>query len=117
MIHNLNLKDVYFNLIKAKIKTFEIRLFDEKRKLINPRDDIVFTNEETQEKLVAKVVSLIQFESFEKMATTLPSRLIGFENKTINQIVDIYHEFYSPQRERECGVLAIEILVKENENG
>lgn len=117
MVHNLNLKDVYFNLIKAKIKTFEVRLFDEKRKLISPRDDIVFTNETTQEKLRAKVVSLIQFETFEKMATALPSRLIGFENKTINQIVDTYHEFYSPQREREYGVLAIEILVEENENG
>ena len=117
MTHNLNLKQVYFNLIKQKIKTFEVRLYDEKRKQISIGDDLVFTCESTGEKLCVAVTSLLKFESFEKMATSLPSRLIGFENKTVNEIVDTYHEFYTPQKEKENGVLAIEIKVKENTNG
>ncbi len=112
MEHNLNLKEVYFNLIKNKIKTFEVRLSDEKRKLINIGDTIVFTNDSNKnEQLSTKVVNLITFESFEKMATSLPSRLIGFEGKTINEIVDTYYQFYTPEKEKNYGVLAIEVCV------
>lgn len=116
MIHNLNLKEVYFNLVKDKIKTFEVRLFDEKRKLINVGDTIIFTcGDDKNPTLETRVVSLLQFESFEKMASYIPSRLIGFENCTINQIIDTYHKFYTPEQEKFYGVLAIEVQVIEGE--
>ena len=116
MIHDLNLREAYFNLVKDKIKTFEVRLFDEKRKLINVGDTIIFTcGDNKNPTLKTKVVSLLQFDSFEKMASLIPSRLIGFENCTINQIVDTYHNFYTPEQEKIYGVLAIEVQVIEGE--
>ena len=51
MIHYLNLHDAPFQSIKNKLKTIEMRLNDERRKLINVGDIIVFTNNVTNETL------------------------------------------------------------------
>ena len=43
MIHNMKLNEKPFNNIKNGTKTVEYRLFDEKRKLLNVGDNIVFS--------------------------------------------------------------------------
>ena len=45
------------------------------------------------------------------MISTLPPEKLGFENLTNNQIVDIYHQFYSAEYEKKYGVLAIKIQI------
>ena len=52
MTHYMTLVDLAFNAIKNKTKTIEMRLNDEKRKLIKINDLIIFTNNVTNEKLV-----------------------------------------------------------------
>ena len=54
-IHNLKLQQKPFNSIKNKEKTIEMRLYDDKRKLIKTGDEIIFTNIVTNEKLKTKV--------------------------------------------------------------
>ena len=44
MIHNMKLNKKTFNNIKNGIKQIELRLYDEKRALINLNDTIVFHN-------------------------------------------------------------------------
>lgn len=44
MNHKMSLRNKPFNSIKSGTKTIELRLYDEKRKLISVGDIITFTN-------------------------------------------------------------------------
>lgn len=106
----MKLKSVYFDLIKAGQKVFEGRLNDEKRQLISAGDSIVFKREPAlEDSFNAVVKDLLFFDSFEKMASTLPLEKLGFANKTVNEVMEIYHQFYSVEDENKYGVVAIEV--------
>ncbi len=110
MIHEMKLKDIYFNKIKSGKKMYEIRLNDDKRKQIDVGDIIIFKKTSNPfEILQTKVVDLIYFDSFNEMISTLPKEKVGFEKESLSQIVDIYHQFYSEEDEGRLGVLAIKI--------
>ena len=108
----MKLQSKYFDKIKQGEKIYEIRLNDEKRKLINIDDTIIFKKEpDYTENIFCKVTDLIHFNSFNSMIDALPPTFVGFENLTINEIVNIYHEFYSPCDEIKYGVLAIKVEI------
>lgn len=110
MTHELKLKSQYFDLIKNGTKIYEIRLNDAKRQLIKIGDSIIFHKEPLlDEKLKLVVKDLIYFDSFENMAKTLPSNEIGFAGKSIREIIDTYHQFYSVENEKLFGVVAIKL--------
>ena len=48
-------------------KVYEVRLYDEKRQLINKGDEIVFTNLTTKEMMTVKVTEIKRYESFKAM--------------------------------------------------
>lgn len=110
MIHEMKLREIYFDKIKSGEKIYEIRLNDEKRKLITVDDDIVFKKEpELKEALTAKVKELIHFDSFNDMVNFLPLKDVGFANASKEEVIDIYHQFYSQEDETNYGILAIKI--------
>lgn len=110
MIHEMKLKEKYFDMIKVGKKIYEVRLNDEKRQLIGVGDVIVFKKEPNLvEKVDTIVKDLIHFNSFEEMAKTLPLDKVGFFNKKIKEVVDVYHEFYSQEEENKYGVVAIKV--------
>lgn len=110
MIHEMKLRAKYFNLIKQGKKNYEVRLNDEKRKLINVGDVITFKKEsELNESFNVVVKDLIYFNSFEKMANTLPLEKVGFETEMADEVVNTYHQFYTIENEKEYGVVAIKI--------
>ena len=43
-MHNMSVKEKYYNLLKSGKKTIELRLFDEKRQKIKIGDIIEFSN-------------------------------------------------------------------------
>ena len=110
MIHEMKLKAVYFNKIKNGSKVYEIRLNDEKRKIINVGDIIIFKKEpELTETLQTVVKDLVYFKSFKEMVDTLPLEKIGFENLSKDEVESIYHGFYSSENELKYGVVAIKV--------
>ncbi len=112
MKHEMKLRAIYFNKIKNGSKIYEIRLNDEKRSIIDVGDLIEFKKEpELSETLLTEVKDLVYFESFEEMAKTLPLEKIGFENETIQETIDVYHQFYSVEDEQKYGVVAIKVQV------
>jgi len=112
MIHNMNLRSIYFNKIKSGEKIYEIRLNDEKRQQIDVGDVVIFTNEENKaDKLQTIVEDLIYFKSFDEMIETLPSKKIGFDNSDKITIKSIYRSFYSEENELKYGVVAIKVKV------
>lgn len=59
MIHDMKLKAIYFDKIKTGEKIYEIRLNDEKRKLINVGDVLIFNKEpELKEKIATEVKAI-----------------------------------------------------------
>ena len=113
MIHEIKVKEQYYNKIKTKEKIYEVRLFDEKRQKIKI-GDIIKINKEPQmvESLNAKVIDLLYFKNFEEMANNLPAKQIGFDGSNWEYIVNEYHKFYSEQEEQKYGVIAIKIEVQ-----
>ena len=112
MQHSMKLKQPYFDLIKTKIKTYEIRLFDEKRQKIQVGDEIVFEKDPNDgEVLHTFVVDLLRFPNFSTMLETLDFNKIGFGGKTKEEIEKTYHEFYTKEEEQMFGVLAIKVQV------
>lgn len=112
MIHEMKLKSIYFEKIKGGQKIYEIRLNDEKRKIIDVGDIIIFKKEpDLQESIKAIVKDLIYFTSFKEMANTLPLDKVGFDHMTKDEVESIYYSFYSLENEARHGVVAIKIEV------
>lgn len=110
MKYEMKLREVYFEKIKSGEKIYEIRLFDEKRKLIKIGDVIVFKKEPNPDEfLVTEVVEMQVFKSFKAMAETLPNNSIGFAGFSADEIEKIYSEFYSKADEQKYGVVAIKV--------
>ncbi|RLF90227.1 isomerase [Thermococci archaeon] len=100
----MGLQEEYLRLIKEGKKRIEGRLYDEKRRRIKEGDIIIFEG-----KLRAKVKALRIYPSFKEML-----KKEGIENvlpgvKNIEEGVQIYRQFYSEEREKKYGVVAIEV--------
>ena len=110
MTHYMNLKKSPFEMIKNRHKTIELRLWDEKRSLININDEIIFScGEET---LTAKVLALHRFESFEALYESLDLLKCGYlpeELKTAK--ADDMNIYYSLEKQQKFGVVGIEIQI------
>lgn len=113
MLHEMKLKEIYFNMIKSGEKIYEIRLNDEKRRMIGVGDVIVFKKEpDLTESLQTIVEDLIYFDTFSEMINTLPLDKIGFAGDSKQNVEDVYHSFYSELEELKYGVVAIKVKTK-----
>lgn len=108
MIHYLNLHDAPFQSIKNKLKTIEMRLNDEKRKLINVGDIIVFTNNVTNKTMSCKVINIYPFKNFDELYKNFDKEKLGYlpDEIALPSDMEIY---YSKEKILTYGVLGIEI--------
>ena len=106
--HYMNLYPEPFNLIKNRTKTIEMRLNDEKRKLLKIGDLIVFTNTETKKELITEVIDLRAFSSFDELYAKYPKKVLGYKDSEIANPKDM-NEYYSDDNIKKYGTLAIEI--------
>ena len=67
MKHTMKLNDDPFKKINNGTKTIELRLYDDKRKLLNINDIIEFTNIKTNEKINVIIEDLYKYSSFEQL--------------------------------------------------
>ena len=108
MLHKMKLNESPFERIKNGTKTIEFRLFDEKRQQIKVGDQIEFSKlPDLQEKILVDVVELYREDSFE----SLFRKLYNDEEEIIRKTKAMY-EIYSPEKEKEYGVLGIKIKIK-----
>ena len=113
MIHIMNLNSEPFEMICSGQKTIELRLNDEKRRLIKVGDRIEFTQTKTGEILIAEVIALHEFDSFAELYRELPLLKCGYTAADITtakpEDMDLY---YTPEQQSKYGVLGIEIKVR-----
>ena len=108
MIHELRLHSDPFEKIKNGTKTIEMRLYDEKRKLIKENDIIEFTNRSTNEKIRTKVLKLHLYNSFDELYKDFDNVSLGYEENEIKDPKDM-ESYYSKEEQCQYGVVGIEI--------
>ena len=108
MIHKMKLKDKPFKSIKAGTKTIELRLYDEKRKLLNAGDVIEFTNIDTKEVIKVEILQLHRFNNFDDLYKHFNKVSMGYEENEVANPSDM-EEYYSKEEQQEYGVVGIEI--------
>ena len=109
MLHKMKLNEVPFERIKNGTKTIEFRLFDEKRQQIKVGDQIEFSKlPDLQETLLVDVVKLYRESTFKDLFKKLYT-----DAEEINKKTNSMYKYYSHEKEKQYGVLGIEIsLVK-----
>lgn len=109
MLHKMKLQEDPFERIKNGTKTVEFRLYDEKRRTIQIGDEIEFSKlPELQEKLLVKVIDLYKEESFEKLSKKV---FVGEDKEKIIEKAKSMNRFYTPEQEKEYGVVGIKIEI------
>ena len=108
MIHEMRLHKEPFEKIKQGTKTIEIRLYDEKRQLVQVGDTIDFISRATGEILSTQVVALHCFQTFAELYKHFDKISLGYgENETANP--NDMAKYYSQEDQAKYGVVGIEI--------
>lgn len=108
MKHEMRLHNRPFEKIKRKTKTVELRLYDEKRKLIKIGDIIEFENRVTQEKINVEVVKIHIFKSFKELYQNFDKISIGYDENEEANPKDM-EQYYTKEEQEKYGVVGIEI--------
>lgn len=107
MIHKMKLNESPFERIKNDTKTVEFRLYDPKRQMIKIGDKIEFSKlPDLQEKILVDVTDLYRENTFERLFRKLYSN----EEEILEKTKSMY-DIYSPEREKQYGVLGIKIEI------
>lgn len=109
MLHTMKLKQEPFEKIKSGLKTIELRLYDEKRKLVQIGDFIEFTLiDNPKEKIQTIVTALHRFNSFQELYAILPKEKLGYKENEIPE-ADHMDAYYSHDEQEKFGVIGIEL--------
>ena len=106
------LKQQWFDYIKNQIKTIEGRLNKGIFAKLKVGDTIIFKSKKM--KIITTITYIKKYSNFKTMlkSETLEKVLPNVES--INDGVDIYHQYYSPDDEAKYGVLAFGLELKQN---
>ncbi len=110
MRHKMKLWNGSFEAIKSGRKTIEMRLYDEKRRLIKIGDEIEFTNLKTNETITYKVINLYKYDSFEELYKNHNKISIGYTKDELANPDDML-KYYTKEDIEKYGVLGIEIFI------
>lgn len=108
---NMNLYNENFNYIKNGTKRIEIRLNDDKRKSICIGDYIEFENLDTKEKLVVRVVALLNYETLDDLINDYKMELLLDKNTTKEKLVNIFNNIYSNEEQEKYKILGIKFKI------
>ncbi|MCL2338620.1 MAG: RNA-binding protein [Proteobacteria bacterium] len=104
--HNMKLYKTSFGTISSGTQTIELRLYDEKRRLIHPGDQIVFTYESRT--IRVKVLGLSISDNFANLAKMISVHDAGWANA--NEMVSgLRKNYYSNADQKKYGVVGIHI--------
>lgn len=108
MHHEMSLRPKPFGMIADGRKRYELRLLDEKRRLISVGDTITFTCTEGEKTVRTRVTSLHPFADFAALYAAMPLCECGYTEETA-ALADPrdMEQYYPPEKQARYGVLAI----------
>ena len=112
-MHSMKLFHEPYEQIKTGKKDIELRLYDEKRQLVEIGDHISFKNINMNEEILAECVELHRAETFQELFQRLNANSrMGFdEGLSPKEMSNEMRKYYSVENEQKYGVLGIEIRV------
>ncbi len=112
--HYMKLNKAAFEQIKSGEKTIEIRLFDEKRQMVEKGDFIYFSLMDDDKQVIkARILDLHYFPDFLTLFSADFMIKSGFGGYTKEAAIACMRTYYSPEKEKKYGVLGIEIKIEE----
>ena len=112
MMHEMKLKERYYNFILNGTKRIEIILNDEKRQNIKLGDKIRFLKEPELKKFFeVDVIGLLRYNSFEDMFNDYDISLLADKSMTKEELINVLEEFYTKEKQKKYGVLGIRISI------
>lgn len=108
MKYEMKLNKEPYEKIDKGTKKVELRLYDEKRKLLKVNDYIEFTNRSDQRKLLVIIENLKVYKNFEELYKEYDKIEMGYEVEEVADPKDM-QEYYSKEEQEKYGVLAIKI--------
>ena len=110
MKHFMRLQHAPFLAIKSGRKKIEMRLYDEKRSLIKEGDRVEFTDVETSETLLCKVVCLHRYANFQQLYMRHDKISLGYQENEEANPLDML-AYYPREEVEKYGVVGIEIAL------
>lgn len=109
MKHTMSLRHGPFEKLRTGKKTIEMRLWDEKRQLLQIGDELEFTDlSDDRSRIRARVKALHRFASFRDLYAVLDLRACGYAPGEAADPRDM-EAYYPPQRQDQYGVVGIEL--------
>ncbi len=106
----MRLNEKPYESMKTGRKFYEVRLNDEKRRLVEVGDTIDFLKlPEEKEKLKVEVIGVLPFDTFKDLYESLPAYSLDCEGMEVGEMVENTYKIYTPEQEGRWGVLAIEV--------
>ena len=111
----MHLEPKFFDLLKCRSKTIELRTLDKKRGKINVGDEIYFLRVSHKPQILkTKVTEIERFPSFDEAYSALDSAAIGFRGMSLLDFLDKMYSIYSDEKEYERGVVAFHLDLTED---
>ena len=110
MHHEMSLRPGPFAKIADGSKRYELRLHDEKRRLITIGDTITFTCTADERTVEVRVTALLPFATFAELYAALPLTECGYTEASAKDADPRDMEaYYPPEKQAQYGVLAIRV--------
>ena len=111
MLHKMKLERLPLEMVRSGQKTIELRLDDEKRKLIQVNDEIEFSGpDEEPAPVLVRVTALHRFHSFSELYAALPLLKCGYTKESIaGADPRDMDQYYSREEQAKFGVVGIEV--------
>jgi len=102
----MHLDSEVFDLIKAGLKTVELRINDAKRQRLKISDEVCFLKRpDNMEQLKVEVTGLQYFKDFEAAFSAYEVKALGYD--TLDAIRQTIRGIYSVEEEKALGVVGI----------
>lgn len=99
-----------FERIKTGEKTLELRVNDEKRRMIKLGDLVTFRKfPRLEEEITTQVIGLLHYKKFDQLINDMPASLMGYKEKDKAWLKESMYTIYSPEEEQEYGVVGIRL--------
>lgn len=110
MNHKMKLQPKYYDFILNGTKRIEIRLNDEKRRMIKVGDIITFYKEPLlNESFNVKIVNLYRYNNFNELFDNYNITLLADKSISKEELLNELEKFYSKEKQEQYGVLGIEV--------
>lgn len=109
---SMNLQDKYYRMIANGDKDIELRLYDEKRRLMRNGDFVlVYNAQKPSEYIIAKIVRMHLASSFANLYKKISPQRCGFSG--VGAALRALTEFYSDAAQEKYGVVGLELEINE----